>query len=169
LVVIISIDILADFKTLIYWDFIELVLLFTFSILSNVYFIRLNPQFQLTQPEPVIREESEDKVIVELLQRMKSERLYADHDLRVRSLATMLSTPEYKLRKKINQQLGYRNFNQFVNHYRINEASERLLQDARTPVLSIALDVGFRSISSFNSAFQAEFGMSPTKYRNQAL
>ena len=62
-----------------------------------------------------------------------------------------------------------RNFNQFVNRYRIEEAGERLLSEARTPVLTIALDVGFRSISSFNTAFQAQFGVSPTQYRAQAL
>ena len=98
---------------------------------------------------------------------MKRERLYSDHDLRVASLAAMLNVPEYKLRNKINQQLGYRNFNQFVNQYRIDEASKRLLIDSRMPVLSIALDVGFRSISSFNTAFQQQFGVSPTQYRNQ--
>ncbi|MEO0369205.1 MAG: helix-turn-helix domain-containing protein, partial [Pseudomonadota bacterium] len=73
------------------------------------------------------------------------------------------------LRQKINQELGYRNFNQFVNHYRIEEAGERLRKDSRTPVLSVALDVGFRSISSFNTAFQSEFGVSPTKYRAEIL
>jgi len=100
---------------------------------------------------------------------MRSERLYADHDLRVASLASMLNVPEYKLRKKINQQLGYRNFNQFVNRYRIEEAGVKLREDMRKPVLSIALDVGFRSISSFNTAFQAQFGVSPTKYRSEIL
>ena len=164
---IITVDILADFNTMVYLDFIEFSLMFIFSLIGNYLFIRLNPAFQLMQPEPEIKTESEDKVIVELLDRMKRERLYSDHDLRVASLAAMLNVPEYKLRNKINQQLGYRNFNQFVNQYRIDEASERLLADSRMPVLSIALDVGFRSISSFNTAFQQQFGVSPTQYRNQ--
>jgi len=100
---------------------------------------------------------------------MRDERLYADHDLRVGTLAQLINIPEYKLRQKINQELGYRNFNQFVNHYRIEEAGVKLREDGRTPVLTIALDVGFRSISSFNSAFQAHFGLSPTKYRAESL
>jgi len=167
MIAIMVVDIIADFSTMLYLDFIELCIIFAFAILSNYFFIRLNPQFVLMQREPVIKKDSEDRVILELLERMQSERLYSDHDLRVGSLAAMLNIPEYRLRTKINQQLGYRNFNQFVNQYRIDEASKKLLEDGRTPVLSIALDVGFRSISSFNSAFQAQFGVSPTQYRNQ--
>ena len=167
MIAIMMIDIIADYSTMLYLDFIELSIIFTFSLLSNYFFIRLNPEFALMQREPVIKKDSEDKVILELLDRMQRERLYSDHDLRVGSLAALLNIPEYKLRTKINQQLGYRNFNQFVNRYRIDEASQKLLEDDRTPVLSIALDVGFRSISSFNSAFQAQFGVSPTQYRNQ--
>jgi AraC-like DNA-binding protein len=100
---------------------------------------------------------------------MQDERLYADHDLRVAKLADMVGLPEHSLRKKINKQLGYRNFNQFVNRYRIEEAGQRLNKEPTIPVLSVALDVGFRSISSFNTAFQSQFGMSPTEYRRQSL
>jgi len=119
-------------------------------------------------PKPKI-ELGDDTHVDNLLARMQNERLYADHDLRVGSLADIIGMPEYQLRKKINQSLGFRNFNQFVNGYRIEEAGQRLLSEPRTPVLSIALDVGFRSISSFNSAFQAHFGVSPTAYRSQTV
>ena len=142
---------------------------FLLGISINYTFLRKNPLGVLIgQPMPVVRKTT-DPVLVDLLSRMDSERLYADHDLRVASLANMLNVPEYKLRAKINQELGYRNFNQFVNHYRIEEAGVRLREDTRLPVLSIALDVGFRSISSFNTAFQTEFGVSPTKYRAETL
>jgi len=146
-------------------DAIEAFIVFGFTFLCNYFLIKLHPDFQLILERPLIKEDSEDKLIIELLERMVSERLYAEHDLRVASLAEMFNIPEYKLRNKINQQLGYRNFNQFVNHYRIEEAGRKLLEDKRLPVLSIALDVGFRSISSFNTAFQAKYGVSPTQYR----
>lgn len=141
------------------------------SMLGNISFIKMNPSLSLVgdPKELVVKELPEDPAIVQLLDRMQSERLYADHDLRVASLAALIGIPEYQLRQKINKSLGYRNFNQFVNRYRIEEAGIRLIQDLRIPVLSIALDVGFRSISSFNTAFQAQFGVSPTQYRAQAL
>ena len=131
----------------------------------------MNPNLILVgdPKELVISEKADDPIIDELLRRMQDERLYADHDLRVASLADIVGIPEYQLRQKINQNLGYRNFNQFVNRYRIEEAGQRLVEDSRSPVLSIALDVGFRSISSFNTAFQTQYGVSPTKYRSDAL
>lgn len=141
------------------------------SFLGNASIIKMNPELNLVgdPKELVINQSPEDDTIIELLDRMQSERLYADHDLRVGSLAQLIGIPEYQLRQKINQNLGYRNFNQFVNRYRIEEAGVLLLENTRTPILTVALEVGFRSISSFNTAFQAQFGVSPTKYRNQSL
>jgi len=141
------------------------------TFLGNLGFIRMNPKLALVgDPKELVTSTTiSDPVVDQLLTSMKEQRLYADHDLRVASLAEKIGIPEYQLRKKINQNLGYRNFNQFVNRYRIEEAGERLLIETRTPVLTIALDVGFRSISSFNTAFQTYFGVSPTQYRIQTL
>lgn len=145
--------------------------MFVLGLAINISFIRLNPSLELLgrQAPKTNISHVEDAQIHELLERMRNERLYADHDLRVGSLADIIGMPEYQLRKKINQTLGFRNFNQFVNGYRIEEAGQRLLSEPRNPVLSIALDVGFRSISSFNTAFQAHFGVSPTVYRSQTV
>ena len=78
-----------------------------------------------------------------------------------------LGLPEYRLRRLINQALGYRNFNSFVNHYRIAEAKAALAdpRQAEVPVLTIALDAGFSSLGPFNRAFKAETGMTPSEYR----
>ncbi len=138
------------------------------AFVFNLYFVRKNPATRLVSPPVIARDEGDDEVIKTLLSRMRSERLYADHDVRVASLADTLNVAEYQLRKRINQQLGYRNFNQFINRYRIEEAGVRLLENMKTPVLTIALDVGFRSISSFNTAFLTHFGVSPTQYRAQS-
>lgn len=162
---VLVVNIVVGFSTTSLVDLVELSVILGFSFHVNYLFIRHNPQYQLMAEPAKIRDESDDPVISELLDRMLAERLYADHDLRLAGLASILKVPEYKLRAKINQQLGYRNFNHFVNRYRIEEAGARLREDTRMPVLSIALDVGFRSISSFNSAFQAQFGVSPTVYR----
>ncbi len=168
---IISLEVATDFSPPILLDTIMQFCILVCMFCVNFFFTRLNPQSELmrrTAVAPTQSIEPADPIITELLKRMREERLYADHDLRVATLAQLLGTPEYKLRKKINQELGYRNFNQFVNNYRIEEAGVKLREDARTPVLTIALDVGFRSISSFNTAFQTHFGLSPTKYRAES-
>lgn len=97
---------------------------------------------------------------------MRAGRLYADHDLRIATLAARLGVPEYRVRRAINGGLGFRNFNHYVNSFRIDEASQRLRSERQLPVLSIALDVGFRSISSFNVAFRERHGCAPGEFRD---
>ena len=86
--------------------------------------------------------------------------------LTIAALAERLRTREHVLRRVINQGLGYRNFNDFLHAFRIREACERLrrVEDARLPVLSIALGVGYGSIGPFNRAFKARMGMTPTHF-----
>lgn len=141
---------------------------FGLTLSINFAILKKNPSGQITAHGKPTIIESQDPQITSLLDRMEAERLYADHDLRVAKLADMVGLPEHRLRKKINKQLGFRNFNQFVNQYRIREAGQRLHTEPTIPILSVALDVGFRSISSFNTAFQTQYGMSPTQYRQQS-
>ncbi|MEX2131436.1 MAG: helix-turn-helix transcriptional regulator [Pseudohongiellaceae bacterium] len=104
-------------------------------------------------------------LISSIATRMEKDRLYTRSGFTIAALAKELSTQEYRLRKVINKELQYRNFNQFLNHYRIAEASKRLLEST-TPISSIALDIGYGSLSSFNTAFKAQFGVTPTEYRS---
>lgn len=93
-----------------------------------------------------------------------ADRFYANHGAKLDDLAELLDIPAYRLRRLINQQLGYRNFNQFLNDYRIQEAATRLREES-SPILTIALDVGFKSLSSFNAAFRAAHEMTPSAWR----
>ena len=56
---------------------------------------------------------------------------------------------------------------QYLRRARLREAAMRLA-DAPAKVLDIALDCGFGDVSTFNRAFRAEFGVSPTRYRLSA-
>jgi AraC-like DNA-binding protein len=102
---------------------------------------------------------------------MENEQVYRREGLTIRSLAAQLDIPEYRLRRVINQQLGYRNFNTFVNHFRIEEACRILADPAheRLPILNLALDLGFGSLGPFNRAFRARIGQTPTEYRRARL
>ena len=84
-------------------------------------------------------------------------------------LAKHLGIHEYKLRNLINGELNYRNFNDFLNHYRIQEVTHNLITEefSSTPVLTLALESGFRSLSSFNKAFKSTHGITPTEYRKK--
>lgn len=91
--------------------------------------------------------------------------------LGIRELAAELGIPEHQLRRVINGQLGYRNFSSFLNHHRIGDAMHRLAdpESSATPVLTIAMDLGYGSIGPFNRAFKEATGMTPTEYRAQNL
>ncbi|NVK36855.1 MAG: helix-turn-helix transcriptional regulator [Gammaproteobacteria bacterium] len=92
---------------------------------------------------------------------------YRTEHLTLKELAAELELPEYRTRNLINQTLGYRNFNDYINQLRIREASERLIKEPECPVLNISLDVGYRTLSSFNRAFKDIMKMSPSEYRQQ--
>lgn len=104
-------------------------------------------------------------VLANIKKLMEEDRLYEKTGLTIAELAEALSMQEYLLRRLINQQLNYRNFNQFLNNYRINEACKKL-KETRTPISSIALDVGYGSLSSFNKAFKERYNITPSDFRN---
>jgi len=121
--------------------------------------------------QPPVANEAELALVDALLSLMSDERAYRRENLSVASLATQLAVPEYRLRRVINQRLGHRNFNAFVNGFRVEEARAALGDPARRtlPVLTIALEAGFQSIGPFNRAFKAATGFTPTEYRRCKL
>lgn len=111
------------------------------------------------------------EIIDELDTLIRQEHIYREMGLTIGDLAEKLELPEYRLRKIINAGLGYRNFSDFLNGYRIQEAGERLKDPswADETILNIALDIGFRSLSSFNKAFRERYEQTPREYRNTFL
>lgn len=114
---------------------------------------------------------ADERLMSSLSTLMKDRQGYREEDLTVASLAFKLSVPEYRLRRVINQHLGFRNFNAYINSWRLAEAQATLADPARreVPVLTIALDAGFQSIGPFNRAFKAETGLTPSDFRRQKL
>jgi AraC-like DNA-binding protein len=122
--------------------------------------------------------EGEDKppaVDPELLRRLQRlmtvERAYRREGLTIGSLSAELGVQEYRLRQLINEGLGHRNFNAFLNRYRIDEARTALADPGQkqVPVLTIAMDAGFQSVGPFNRAFKAATDLTPTEFRRLAL
>ena len=110
---------------------------------------------------------ADQRLVDALMRLMADERIYRHDNITIGTLATKLAVPEYKLRRLINQRLGYRNFNVFLNNHRIEEAKAALADpsQAEVPVITIAMDAGFQSLGPFNRAFKATTGVTPTEYR----
>lgn len=121
-----------------------------------------------SQPAAIEESNAVDQKLVDALMRlMADERIYRHDNVTIGVLATKLGIPEYRLRRLINQRLGYRNFNVFLNNHRIEEAKAALADptQAEVPVITIAMDAGFQSLGPFNRAFKTITGVTPTEYR----
>lgn len=125
-----------------------------------------------SEPAAVPGEEDiEDGALPRLRLAMEKEQLWRRESLSVADLAEHLGLPEYRLRRLINGALGQRNFNVYLNRFRVEAACAQLADPARRrlPILSIALDVGFASIGPFNRAFKAQLDCTPSEFRRQRL
>lgn len=155
-------------------DTIHVGMIFLLCLGVSIGFYSVHPEFvaaSVTQsPGEKIPPEDFTPVVVELKRLMNEERVYREHGLTIGRLAGKLSQKEYKLRRIINGEFGYRNFNDFLNQHRIAEAARLLIAPAtrRLPVLTIALDVGYSSLGPFNRAFKELVEMTPTEYRASA-
>jgi AraC-like DNA-binding protein len=97
----------------------------------------------------------------------RDEQLYREAGLTIAMLASKLNLPEYRLRAFIHKELGFRNFNAMLHKYRIEDAASALAdsRNAGLPVLTIALTVGYQSITPFNNDFRQLMGVTPSEYR----
>jgi len=101
-----------------------------------------------------------------LLRLMDQDRPWQDSDLTLADLARRLSTTPHKLSEVLNSQLE-QSFYDFVNGYRVRYVQRRIeSEDARSlKILSLALDAGFASKSTFNDVFKKHTGQTPSDYR----
>jgi len=138
----------------------DLLQLFTITRIAPGIQDSLSPAVEMLEPQP-----TEVTLVSRIVELMVNDRLYAQQGFTISDLASALAIHEHKLRRTINSELNFRNFNQFLNHYRLQEAS-RHLKNSTLPVSTIAYDVGYSSLSSFNSVFKNQFKVTPTEYRH---
>jgi len=95
------------------------------------------------------------------------EHIHREPGLSLKSLADRAGMPEYRLRRLIHEHLGYKNFNAFLHSWRIRDACAQLRDPAlrRTPILTIALSLGYQSVTTFNRGFVEITGMTPSAWR----
>lgn len=99
---------------------------------------------------------------------MKEKKIYLDSRLSLPKLAELSDMSINNLSQVINEQNSM-NFFDYVNSYRIEEAISRIQSPDRDNenLLSIAMDSGFNSKSSFYTAFKKYTGLTPGEYRKK--
>ena len=101
-----------------------------------------------------------------LLALMTKERPYRDPDLTLPDLADRLDTTPHKLSEVLNSELS-QTFYDFINSYRVDDVRHRLAksESRNLNLLTLAMDAGFASKSTFNQVFKKQTGQTPSMYR----
>ena len=99
---------------------------------------------------------------------MKSEKLYTDEELTLKKLSQKLDLSVHQLSEFLNQEYG-KNFNLFVNEYRVSAVKKMVLENMEGGITTIAFKSGFSSYSTFHKSFRKQTGMSPADFLKNNL
>lgn len=108
-----------------------------------------------------------ETALQQALDEFVAQKRYRQNALTIAEMARQLDCPVHHLRRLINNTLGNRNFNSFLNDLRIPDACAQLADPTQNdlPILSIALSLGYDSIGPFNRAFKAQTDLPPSEFR----
>ncbi|MEN6311853.1 MAG: helix-turn-helix domain-containing protein, partial [Acidobacteriota bacterium] len=101
-----------------------------------------------------------------LLEMMEREKPFLDPEITLPKLARSLDIPVAHLSQVLNDLLG-RNFYEFINRYRVEDAKRRVVgpEAGRDKLITVALECGFNSVATFNRVFKEMTGRTPSDYR----
>ena len=107
--------------------------------------------------------EDEIKLVERITELMTLDKVYQEASYSRKDLAQELAIAEHQLSRIINT--GFEmSFSDLINNHRVEEA-KYLLRKTDEPVSTIAFDVGFNSLASFNRVFRKVADQTPTAYR----
>jgi AraC-like DNA-binding protein len=123
------------------------------------------PQYEKSGLSPVEAKKLKER----LVQAMERDAPWKESELTLADLAERLRTSPHKLSEVLNAEVG-ETFYDFVNGYRVREVQRRIASgEAKTrKILSLALDAGFASKSTFNVVFKKHTGQTPSDFRQTA-
>jgi len=153
-----------DFKII--HDLLHLVLLQGTASITNS--IPGTPDNTLLPENSLLKDIDTDTILSKLNYLMEKEKLYSIEDLTLSMVSKELLISNQQLSVILNEKLNV-NFNNYINRFRVNEAAQMLVEHPKRPVLSIAYDVGFNSVSTFYNAFLKFSGKSPARFRKEKL
>jgi len=103
---------------------------------------------------------------IKLMEVIQVDELYLDSELTLPQLAEAADLTSHQASQVLNGQMN-QNFFNFVNNYRIDLAKRMLLdpEHREMPIVDLAIEVGFKSKSSFYDAFKRTTEMTPTQFK----
>lgn len=136
---------------------------------TGFYFYRKHTaQKKIKYKNSPLNPEFAEECIAKLKRLMEIEKVYVDPDISLNSLAEKMTIAPHQLSQLLNDRLN-RNFSEYINGYRIDEA-KRILKSskgAQQKIDALAFDVGFSTTVVFYRAFKKYTGMTPTGFRKE--
>ncbi|MEM8929134.1 MAG: helix-turn-helix domain-containing protein [Bacteroidota bacterium] len=116
----------------------------------------------------VFQQNSNQQLFAEVSRLVIGNQLYRESDLSLAKLSMLLGKTTQQLSLVVNE-YAQCNFNDYINYHRIQDAKQLLLdaENQKYTISSIAFDVGFSSLSSFNGAFKKFEGTTPSSFRKK--
>ena len=170
-----SFNVLLDSSTPLLATWMNMSLVIAGSVVAAWFLLQLRGESwvdpQAAAAPTLALNRTESAVLARLQHMLTNDRVHLKPGLTIGELARLLRTGEHIVRRVINHGMGHRNFNDFLHEWRIREACDELTrpEQAREPVLAVAMKVGYGSIGAFNRAFKARVGMTPTDYRRRSI
>jgi len=97
---------------------------------------------------------------------MTISKMYQNDNLSLALLADEMQLSSHQLSELINTEFVM-SFSQFIRQQRVEAAKQLLNSDKNASILSISMEVGFKSQSNFYAAFKEMTGDSPGNYRKE--
>jgi len=145
-------------------------------MLAWFFFYRARPDAFLEARKEIEQRHSQREMIgpeeaARIADRLKHlvdvDRVFVNPDLDLKSLASAMRIPSYRLSSYFNSVL-HLSFSEWLNATRIASVCRLLMERPELNILEVSMEAGYASKTVFNGQFQRRVGMSPTEYRRSA-
>lgn len=121
--------------------------------------------------KPALDEEQRKKIADRIIRVMDDTKEYCRMEFSLEDMARLVESNTRYVSQTINETFG-KNFRSFINDYRVEEASLRLMDIenyGNFTIKAIAESVGYKSHTNFIEIFKKSTGMTPSTYRKIAI
>lgn len=142
--------------------FVNLLVFTSIRLFSSFSKVKQSEAIKLPHTDGNIGEQ----YVAQIKQDMAQEKHFLIPDITLDMLANELKIPAKNLSITLNRQFN-KNFYEFINDYRIEEAKLLLAAEVNKDktITEIYLEVGFNSKSVFNTFFKKSVGITPSQFR----
>ncbi len=154
----------------------NLILVFSIAISGIIQYNVISAAHRADLPvtEPSLKREDPIEKVLELINRIDhyvlDSTVYTKQDLTIVDISTALEVHPRDVSMAINKHYN-KNFNTYINQFRVKRAQELLKTDILTnlSIEGLSREVGFHSKASFYTAFKKATGTTPMNYHTEVL